>query len=315
MKPLNEGGVHRDRVLQCNACDHRTSSTGIAMSYTVKQVAEMSGVSIRTLHFYDETGLLKPAYQGANSYRIYEEPQLLKLQQILFYRELGLELKQIKQILGRDDFDVLTALKSHRELVQNKLARLRRLVETVDKTIKHLQGTEPMTNEEMFAGFNIAAGQDRFDEHLKLGGQSVDLKVSAKDTDGAMCIFEFTTGWPCHLHHEQDEWVYVVDGEVDLQVGEKRIRARRGESVFIPRNVAHVWAPPGAEPCKIINIYQPAGRMEEFLREVGGMCDLPTREDVINKTYTDEQISTLHRLFAAYGMDLLPLPPSWLGSE
>jgi len=75
------------------------------MGYTVKQVAAMSGVSVRTLHFYDETGLLKPARHGANGYRFYEEPQLLTLQQILFYRELGFELKQIKAILGRADFE------------------------------------------------------------------------------------------------------------------------------------------------------------------------------------------------------------------
>ena len=74
------------------------------MAYTVKQVAAMSGVSVRTLHFYDETGLLKPAYIGANGYRFYEEPQLLMLQQILFYRELGFELKQIKRILGQARF-------------------------------------------------------------------------------------------------------------------------------------------------------------------------------------------------------------------
>src|SRR4029079_12674145 len=173
------------------------------MSYTVKQVAKMSGVSVRTLHFYDETGLLKPAFQGANSYRIYEEPQLLKLQQILFYRELGFELKQIKQILGREDFEVLAALKSHRELMQNKFARMRMLVETVDKTIKHLQGTEPMTSEEMFAGFSVAAGKDRFEEQIRLGGlEPIDCKISGKDTADAMCVFEFTgsTCGPKHSH-------------------------------------------------------------------------------------------------------------------
>ena len=75
------------------------------MANTVNQVARMSGVSVRTLHVYDEVGLLKPAYVGANGYRFYEEPQLLTLQQILFYRELGFELKQIKRILGRADFE------------------------------------------------------------------------------------------------------------------------------------------------------------------------------------------------------------------
>ena len=65
-----------------------------SMAYTVRQVAGLSGVSARTLHFYDEVALLKPAYVSASGYRYYEEPQLLMLQQILFYRELGLELKK-----------------------------------------------------------------------------------------------------------------------------------------------------------------------------------------------------------------------------
>src|SRR5438094_2941070 len=172
------------------------------MAYTVKQVAAMSGVSVRTLHFYDETGLLKPAYCGANGYRFYEEPQLLTLQQILFYRELGFELKQIKRILGRADFEIVAALQSHRKVLQKNLTRTRRLIETIDKTIKHLKGTKKMKSEEMFAGFSVAAGEDRFGEHIKLGeGYPVDCKVSGKDTNGAMCIFEFTTGWPNHLHH------------------------------------------------------------------------------------------------------------------
>src|ERR1700745_831125 len=89
-----------------------------SMAYTIKQVAAMSGVSVRTLHFYDETGLLPPAYRGGNGYRFYEEPQLLTLQQILFYRELGLELKQIEQILSQPDFEKLAALESHRKVLK-----------------------------------------------------------------------------------------------------------------------------------------------------------------------------------------------------
>lgn len=102
------------------------------MAYTVKQVASMSGVSVRTLHFYDQADLLKPAYVGANGYRFYEEPQLLMLQQILFYRELDFELKQIKAILGRGDFEKVAALKSHRQVLEQSLTRTRRLLETID---------------------------------------------------------------------------------------------------------------------------------------------------------------------------------------
>ena len=92
------------------------------MRYTVKRVAEMSGVSVRTLHFYDEVGLLKPAYLGANGYRFYEQTQLLMLQQIRFYRALGFELKRIKQIISRPDFDKIAALESHRKVLRKNLA-------------------------------------------------------------------------------------------------------------------------------------------------------------------------------------------------
>lgn len=75
------------------------------MSYTVNKIAKLSGVSIRTLHYYDEIGLLKPAYYGENNYRYYEEKQLLLLQQILFYRELDFQLVDIQKVLSSDGFD------------------------------------------------------------------------------------------------------------------------------------------------------------------------------------------------------------------
>jgi DNA-binding transcriptional MerR regulator len=282
------------------------------MSYTVKQVAAISGVSVRTLHFYHETGLLKPAYSGANGYRFYDEPQLLTLQQILFYRELGFELKQIKRILGQADFGKVAALQSHREVLEENVRRTQSLLETIDKTVHHLRGTKKMKSEDMFVGFSVAAGKDRFEEHIRLDGLSVDCKLSAEDTAGAMCVFEVTAGWPRHLHHEQDEWLYIVEGQVQLEVGDKCFRAAAGESVFIPRKVPHVWSPVGVLAARIINVYQPAGRMEEFFREIGNLEGLPTAEQTINKTYTEEQVSGLHRFFGAYGMELLGPP---LGCE
>jgi DNA-binding transcriptional MerR regulator len=144
------------------------------MAYTVKQVAAMSGVSVRTLHFYDEAGLLKPAYHGTNGYRFYEEAQLLTLQQILLYRELGFELKQIKEILCRADFEKVAALQSHREVLRKNLRRARTLIETIEKTIQHLKGAKKMKNEEMFAGFSVAAGKDRFNNRIQVGGEPLD---------------------------------------------------------------------------------------------------------------------------------------------
>src|SRR5688572_20800917 len=134
----------------------------IMMRYTVKQLAGMSGVSVRTLHFYDEVGLLKPARVGGNGYRYYEEAQLLTLQQILFYRELGFELKRIKRVLGRRDFEKVAALRSHRKVLAEKAERMRTLIATIDQTIDHLKGRKKMKGEAMFAGFSVKAGQDRF---------------------------------------------------------------------------------------------------------------------------------------------------------
>lgn len=124
------------------------------MAYTVKRLAAMSGVSVRTLHFYDEVGLLKPAYHGANGYRFYEEPQLLMLQQILFYRELGFELKRIQVILKQPDFDKVAALESHRKRLRKNLVHTQALIQTIDRTIEHLKGTRRMKSQELFLGFS-----------------------------------------------------------------------------------------------------------------------------------------------------------------
>ncbi len=135
------------------------------MAYTVKKVAAMSGVSVRALHFYDEAGLLKPAYVGGNGYRYYEEAQLLMLQQILFYRKLGFELKQIKRILSRPNFDKVAALESHRKVLRKNLAETRRLIQTIDETIEHLKGKKKMKGKELFAGFDPAQ-QARHEQYL-----------------------------------------------------------------------------------------------------------------------------------------------------
>lgn len=124
------------------------------MVYTVKQLADLAGVSPRTLHYYDEINLLHPTSHGENRYRYYDEEVLLRLQQILFYREMGLSLKEIKDMFEQPDFDVVQVLWSHRETLQQRVARLQRLIGTVDKTINHLSGGVQMKSEEFFAGFS-----------------------------------------------------------------------------------------------------------------------------------------------------------------
>jgi DNA-binding transcriptional MerR regulator len=146
------------------------------MPYTVKKLAKASGVSVRTLHHYDEVGLLNPAYCGANGYRFYEEEQVLRLQQILFYRELGIGLKQIQEILERSDFDKVSALESHRKGLIKELARKRDLIATIGKTIEHLKGTKAMDNKEMFKGFDPE--QQRQHEQYLVDRYGDDMKES-----------------------------------------------------------------------------------------------------------------------------------------
>jgi DNA-binding transcriptional MerR regulator len=122
--------------------------------YTVKQLSALAGVTPRTLHYYDQIGLLKPTRVAENGYRYYGDESLLRLQQILFYRELDLPLDEIKKIMGRQDFDVMGALHSHRDALKKQVARLNRLLQTVDNTINHLKGNQTMSEKSLFEGFS-----------------------------------------------------------------------------------------------------------------------------------------------------------------
>ncbi|HEX6270041.1 MAG TPA: MerR family transcriptional regulator [Anaerolineales bacterium] len=122
--------------------------------FTVKQLSKLAGVTPRTLHHYDAIGLLKPSRVGDNGYRYYGEEALLRLQQILFYRELDIPLDDIKKIMGHRDFDVLGALQSHKDALEKQVRRLNRLIHTVDNTINHLKGNDIMNEKEYFEGFS-----------------------------------------------------------------------------------------------------------------------------------------------------------------
>lgn len=124
------------------------------MRYTVKQLADLAGVTNRTLRYYDQIGLLHPTSYGENGYRYYGQEAILRLQQILFYRELGLSLEQIKTILSQPDFDLLQSLEGHRRALLERVEQLACLIETVDKTILHLRGEITMSDLEFYKGFD-----------------------------------------------------------------------------------------------------------------------------------------------------------------
>jgi DNA-binding transcriptional MerR regulator len=124
------------------------------MSYTVKQLADLAGVSPRTLHYYDQIGLLHPEKVARNGYRYYSDPAMLRLQQILFFKELGFSLEEIREIVDRPGFNQLEALRQHKIGLQERLERMKRLIATIDKTILNLEGAYPMKKKQYFEAFS-----------------------------------------------------------------------------------------------------------------------------------------------------------------
>lgn len=148
------------------------------MSYTINQLAKIADVSIRTLHHYDAIGLLTPTRNAKNLYRTYEEGELLRLQQILFFRELDLPLTDIKNILGSPNFDISEALKDHRKMILLKKKRLDALVVTIDKTIKRINKKTTMEDKELYGNFSKEEMERYTEEARKKWGNTEAFKQS-----------------------------------------------------------------------------------------------------------------------------------------
>lgn len=156
------------------------------MSYKVKEVRDMVGVSVRTLHYYDQIGLLKPASVSSAGYRLYTDDDLERLQQILFFKELDFNLQEIKDILDSPDFDRGYALRTHKEMLIKKKKRLEKIIQSVEKTIDSIEGGMEMNKKEMFDGFSmeeIEKHKAKYAEETKQKyGNSKAYKESQKRT-------------------------------------------------------------------------------------------------------------------------------------
>ncbi|MFD1019152.1 MerR family transcriptional regulator [Thalassobacillus hwangdonensis] len=138
--------------------------------YKIKEVAELAGVSVRTLHHYDRISLLKPAIVGVNGYRFYDDANLSRLQQILFYKEMGFSLQEIGGILDDPTFDFKKALEKHKVILEAKMHRLERIIRSVDQTIDAMEGGTTMSKEEKLEPFDmseIEAHQKKYADEVK----------------------------------------------------------------------------------------------------------------------------------------------------
>lgn len=139
------------------------------MEYTVQKLGQLAGISTRTLRYYDEVGILKPTRLSSAGYRIYGQAEVDRLQQILFFRELGLPLEQIKEMMSSPSYDSIVALRHHREQLQDKRKQLDLLIRNVDKTIASTEGRIMMSDQEKFEGFK----QTMIDDNEKKYGKEI----------------------------------------------------------------------------------------------------------------------------------------------
>lgn len=149
------------------------------MEYTIQKLGQLAGISTRTLRYYDEIDLLKPARINSSGYRIYGPAEVNLLQQILFFRELGLPLDHIKQVIADPSFDRIAALKQHRRQLLDRKRQLDLLIANVDHTISEAEGRITMSDQEKFTGFKeqlIAENERQYGTEIreKYGADTID---------------------------------------------------------------------------------------------------------------------------------------------
>lgn len=164
------------------------------MTYTIKTVAKLSGVSTRTLRYYDEISLLKPATINSSGYRLYDDEEINRLQQILYYRELDFSLEEIKLILDSPNFDIKNALQIQYQQLLSRKERIENLLLNIQKTMKYYQGEIEMTASDKFSAFKeqqITQNEQQYGDEIrsKYGNDQVDkankkyLRLTQADMD------------------------------------------------------------------------------------------------------------------------------------
>jgi len=149
------------------------------MEYSIQALGKMAGISTRTLRYYDEINLLKPARVNSSGYRIYGSKEVDQLQMILFYRALDFELSEISLILHRPEFDALQALEDQKKKLLQKQAQLTRLIETIEDTIAVKEGSKTMKDSDKFKAFK----EKLIDDNEAQYGKEIRKKYGAETVE------------------------------------------------------------------------------------------------------------------------------------
>lgn len=151
------------------------------MEYTIKKLAEMAGISTRTLRYYDEIGLLKPCRVNSSGYRIYGEKEVDVLQQILLYRSMDIKLEEIQNIISDSSFDICQSLIEHRKHLISRRNQLDQLILTVERTIEYKKGEIIMSNKEKFQGLK----KERLEENERKYGKEIRDKYGRETVEAS----------------------------------------------------------------------------------------------------------------------------------
>lgn len=190
------------------------------MEYTVQKLASLAGVSARTLRYYDEIGILKPARINFSGYRIYGQREVDRLQQILFYRELGVNLETIKEIMTSPSYDSTKALQEHRVQLLEKRKQLDLLIKNVEKTISATEGRMTMSNKEKFEGFKkqmVEENEKKYGKEIreKYGEDTVN-KSNAKFMDMSQKDYEMVTQLEAQMRENLAKALKIGDPSSEL---------------------------------------------------------------------------------------------------
>jgi DNA-binding transcriptional MerR regulator len=190
-----------------------------AITYTVHQLAELAGVSVRTLHHYDQIGLLNPSTYTSSGYRLYQEPELLRLQQILFYKELDFPLAQIKALLDRPGFDRVEALRQHRRSLEQRREQIAILLHTIDKTILKLtEANMELTDAELYEGFT----QEQIERYKREVREKYDPKLVEESNRRVRKLSK--TQWQA-IKEEGDQVTRGLAGLTERDPGDPQVQA------------------------------------------------------------------------------------------
>ncbi|BAC12338.1 MerR family transcriptional regulator [Oceanobacillus iheyensis] len=254
------------------------------MDYTVKQIADLSGVSARTLRYYDQINLLKPKMVNDSGYRIYGEEEINRLQQILLYRSMGMKLEQIQSVLDDSTFDIHIALEEHRKQLLAKRKQIDHLLLTVDKTIRYQKGELNMSNNEKFEGFK----KEQLEENEKMFGDEIRQKYGEEAVNASNQQWMNMSEKDFKKMQEIEDELFMTLDQLDQS---KDLDSKEAQQAFdLHKNwLLYSWSEYSAEAHKgLAEMYAADDRFRKYYNDKAGKEIVDLLRDVIVK-YANQQ--------------------------